>query len=240
MTTGGFALLRRRTLWLPTLWGWLLLLAVIALAGIALARAANDLLAPNEPARGPEGDGARTLVVEGWLDQDELAQAVAAFRRGRYERVLTTGGPIETWSDAGGRRSYALRAAEYLRTHGLANDVPLIALPAPASQQDRTYLSAVMVRDWAQRAGVALEAIDLVSAGVHARRSRLLYRMVLGENVEVGVFAVRPTQVDAEHWWTSSAGAKSTLGETLSLGWTKCCFWPAPPGSHEERWAVPK
>lgn len=232
-------LFRRRQVWLPTWWGWLVLLASGGAALVALAFAAYGLLAPDDPVRAADGRGARTLVVEGWIDAAELAQAVEVLRRGHYERVLTTGGPIEPWSDVGGWKNFAVRAASYLRTHGVT-DVPVIALPAPASKQDRTYLSAVMVRDWAAQSQVTLRAIDLLSAGVHARRSRMLFRMALGDAVEVGVIATRPDGYDAEHWWTSSNGAKSTMGETLSLAWTACCFWPAPPGSHEERWAVPR
>ncbi|MDE2297675.1 MAG: hypothetical protein KGL99_17295 [Burkholderiales bacterium] len=231
-------LFRRRQVWLPTLWGWLVLMGMAVLGVVAFAHAAYGWLAPVDPAPGADGLGARTLVVEGWLDETELAQALAAFRRGHYERVLTTGGPIEAWVDVGDWKNYAVRAASTLRAHGITS-VPVIAVPAPASRQDRTYLSAVMVRDWAARRQVALGAIDLYSAGVHARRSRLLYRMALGDAVEVGVIAAHPTDFDAEHWWTSSAGAKSTMGETLSLAWTLCCFWPAPHGTFEERWDVP-
>ena len=97
-----------------------------------------------------------------------------------------------------------------------------------------------MVRDWARQTGTVLGSVDVFSAGVHARRSRLLYRMALGPDVEVGVLAAQPQMFDAERWWTTSAGVKSVIGETLSLGWTVCCFWPPTPGSPEERWARPR
>ena len=226
-------LFRRREVWLPTVWGLLLMLAIAAALAAGLAVSAYTLLAPQSPA-----PGARTLVVEGWLDLTELQQAVAAARGGQYERVLTTGGPIDPTLDAGGWKNYAVRAAAQLRVIGLT-DTPVIAVPAPASAQERSYLSAVMVREWAKRSGVALGALDLYSAGVHARRSWLVYRMAFGEAVEVGVLTARPTEYDAQRWWTSSAGAKTTLGETLGLAWTKCCFWPGPKGSHDERWGVP-
>jgi hypothetical protein len=231
-------LFRRREVWLPTLWGTLLLLGLAGLVGLLLARMANGFLAPNDPARGAGGGGARTLVVEGWLDEPDLVQAAQAFRRGHYERVLTTGGPITAGSEFSGHMNYAARAASRLQALGVVS-VPVIAVPAPASKQDRTYLSAVMVRDWAQQSGVALEAIDLFTAGVHARRSRMLYRMALGPAVEVGVLAAVPDGFDAERWWTSSVGTKLVMGEAVSLAWTSCCFWPPAPGSHEERWAVP-
>ncbi|HEY9237999.1 MAG TPA: hypothetical protein VIP10_04085 [Burkholderiaceae bacterium] len=226
-------LFRRREVWLPTVWGLLLLLAITVVVALGLGRSAYALLAPQAPA-----PGARTLVVEGWLDATELRQAVAVARTGRYDRVLTTGGPIDPLVDAGDWKNYAVRAAAQLRAGGLTG-APIIAVIAPASAQDRSYLSAVMVREWAARNGVALDAIDLYSAGVHARRSWVVYRMAFGDAVRVGVLSARPTEYDPQRWWTSSTGAKTTLGEALSLAWTKCCFWPGPGGSHDERWGVP-
>lgn len=218
-------LFRHREVWLPTVWGLLLVLAIAVAIVVGLARSAYQLLAPQSPA-----PGARTLVVEGWLDRAELHQAVATARSGRYERVLTTGGPIDPTMDVGGWKSFAVRAAAQLRASGLPADMPVIAVPAPAAAQDRSYLSALMVREWAMQNGVALGALDVYSAGVHARRSWLVYRMAFGEAVEVGVLAARPADHDPQRWWTSSVGTKTTLGEILSLAWTKCCFWPGAPG----------
>lgn len=232
-------LFRRREVWVPTLSGWLLALAIAAALLAVLGLGAADFLMLHEPALGRDGRGARTMVVEGWLDEADLDQAIAAIRGGHYERVLTTGGPIESWNDARVWKSFAERAAGYLKAQGLSA-IPVIAVPAPASAQDRTFLSAVMVRVWAQRAGVTLTALDLYSADVHARRSRLLFRMAFGPTVEVGVLASAPRDHDAQRWWSSSAGAKAVVGEALSLAWTKCCFWPAAPGTHEERWAAPE
>ncbi|HWH80931.1 MAG TPA: ElyC/SanA/YdcF family protein [Burkholderiaceae bacterium] len=221
-------LFRRREVWLPTWQGTLLLLALLALAVVAAGRGAYGFLAPEAPAQGADGRGARTLVVEGWLDASELAQAAAAFRRGRYERVLTTGGPIDAGLDPAGWKTYAQRAAVVLRANGL-DAVPVIALPAPPGSRDRTYRSALEVRAWAARSGTVLDAVDVYSAGVHARRSRLLFREALGRRVEVGVLAALPEGGDAQRWWTSSEATKLTLGEGLSLAWTLCCFWPGPP-----------
>ncbi len=232
-------LFRRREIWVPTFWGALLLLGLTVALGCATLPRLGASLAPNDPAAGRGGQGARMLIVEGWLDEEALDAAIDTVRRGRYERIVTSGGPIETWREIQVWPSYAERAADYLRRHGLTQ-VPVVAVPAPASAQDRTFLSAVVIRDWARRQGIALDAIDLFSAGVHARRSRLVYRMAFGPQVEVGVFAALPHRYSLDRWWATSEGAKAVLGETLGLAWTKCCFWPAPPGSHEERWAVPK
>jgi hypothetical protein len=232
-------LFHRRQIWLPTLWGALLLGGVAAAIVVFGTRAVGGYLSASEPASGGDGRGAHTLVVEGWLDESELNEAIATFRRGHYERVVTAGGPIDSWQDGVAWPTFAERAASYLKRHGL-RDVPVEAAPAPASAQDRTFLSAVMVRDWARRERVKLDAIDLFSVGVHARRSRLVFRMALGPGVEVGVLAAVPHRYDVGRWWKTSEGVKAVVGEVLSLAWTKCCFWPAAPGSHEELWAVPK
>ena len=223
-------LVRQRQVWLPTIWGWLLLLLAAAGALLIVVPRLHGFLAPDEPAMGAGSRGARTLVVEGFLNESDLDQAIAAFRRGHYERVLTTGGPIDSWSEY---PSHAARAAGYLVAHGLESTT-VTAVPGPASVRDRTFQSAVALRDWAQRSDARLDAIDLFSRGVHARRSRTMYRMALGDGVEVGVLASRPADYDAQHWWRSSEGTKLVVGELLGLVWTSCCFWPEAPGANKE------
>ena len=227
------ALVRRREIWLPTIWGWLALLLIGATTIVLVARNLHSFLAPNQPV------GARVLVVEGWIDTQGLDQAVAAFRSKGYERVVTTGGPIERMPGLFGHATYAELAADYLKQHGLA-DASVMAVPAPESAQDHTFLSAVMVREWAKQSGLTFDALDVFSSGTHARRSRLLYRLAFGPNVEVGVFAARPSDYDADSWWQTSTGVRDVLDQAIGLLWVKCFFRPPPPGSHEERWAVPR
>jgi hypothetical protein len=219
-------LFRRRQVWLPTLAGtFVLLAAAVAIGAVVLPRL-GEVLAPTERASGADGHGARTLVVEGWLDDDDLARAVPLAASGQYQRVVTSGGPIETWRDLQPWPTTAERAADYLRRHGVA-PTPVFAVPAPELARERSYLSAVVVRDWARAQGLSLDAIDVFSAGVHARRSRLVYRMAFGPAVEVGVIAALPQRYRLDRWWQTSEGAKAVVGELLGLAWTKCCFWPA-------------
>jgi hypothetical protein len=227
-------LFRRREVWLPTFTGTLALLAIaLGLCVLLLPRLGFDL-APTEPALGADGRGARTLVVEGWLDDDDLAGAIPLATSGQYERVVTSGGPIQTWRELQPWPSYAERAADYLRRHGV-REIPVVAVPAPELAQERSYLSAVFVRDWARGEGLSLAAIDVFSAGVHARRSRLVYRMAFGPAVEVGIVAAPPQRYRLDRWWETSEGAKAVLGELLGLAWTKCCFWPAADSSAAAR-----
>ena len=227
-------LFRRRTVWLPTVWG-ALLLSLIALAAIVLAaRALGGFLFVNESSHGRDGRGAHVLVVEGWLDEDSLDDAAAAFRHGGYERIVTSGGPIDSWREERTAKTFAERAAGYLQRHGLA-DVPVGVAPAPPTEKDRTFLSAVVVRDWIRREGLTPDAIDVYSVGVHSRRSRAVYRLAFGPSVDVGMLAATPRTYDIAHWWRTSHGTKTVLDEALSLAFTTCCFRPPAPGSVEGR-----
>ena len=191
---------------LPTAAGWLLRLAVVALAATLIGRAWPELLDRDEPAAAQTGRaGAKTLVVEVARARD-LERALPAIRSGRYQRVLTTGGPIESWDDAARWSSYAERAAAYLTSRGTGG-LAISAIAAPPTDHDRTHRSALAVREWMGATGVGVEAIDVYSAGIHSRRSRAIYRLAFGPAIEVGVLA-SPNRDDVRRWWTNSRGAK--------------------------------
>lgn len=214
------SLVKRRQIWLPTLFGWLILIAFAGAGTVVAGLLAYPFLAPNTPV--PE---ARLLVVEGWLASSEFDQAVEAYRKGRYDKVVTTGGPIDRFPEFLGASNYADFAASYLKSHGLSG-IEIIPIPTPALAQDRTFLSAVTVRDWASKEGLGVASLDVFSSGTHARRSRMLYQSAFGPTVGIGVLAARPAEYDPENWWQTSVGAKAVLGESIGLIWTICCFHP--------------
>ena len=223
------ALARKREIWVPTLWGWSVLLLIAVAAMVMIARHLYPFLAEHQPS------GARLLVVEGWLDPEELDQAVLAFHEGRYEQIITSGGPVPPDIARRQRTSYAELAREHLIHRGVPQG-KVFAVPAPASAQDRTYLSAVMVRNWLARARPAIDALDVFSQGVHSRRTRLLYRLAFGPDVRVGVRSAMPNDYEPDFWWATSSGAKTVIAETLSWAWTVAFFHPNAPGSHAETW----
>jgi len=230
------ALFRRREVWLPTAWGLLLGLLILAGVGALLARGAYGFFAVDAPLPPRDGMPTPVVVVEGWIDEEALSQAAALVRSAGYPRVIVSGGPID---DSFSRfPNFAARAAETLRPQ-LPAGVRVDVVPSPRTAQDRSYASAVWVRDWAQREGLAMDRFDVITHSIHARRTRLVYRMAFGPDAAVGIRSTEPRQFDAPHWWRSSAAFKAQIGEALSLAYTHCCFWPAPRGSHEERWAVP-
>jgi hypothetical protein len=226
------ALFRPRQIWMPTIFGWIFLLVIALVMCLFVARNIYSFLAQNEPV------GARVLVVEGWLAPEELDQAAQIFKKGGYEHVVTTGGPISGWPELTVSSSYAKVAADYLALHGVPSNA-IISVPTPASAQERTFLSAVVLRDSAHQVGITLDAIDLFSSGAHSRRSRLLFQMAFGQKVRIGVLAAQPGDFNPEAWWRASSGVESIVFQSIGLLWVKCFFWPGPPGSQQELWDAP-
>jgi uncharacterized SAM-binding protein YcdF (DUF218 family) len=214
------ALACRRTVWLPTPVGALLLLLALAGALFAAGRHLHVFLAPSQPA-----PGARVLVVEGWLSAEALAQALEIWSAGGYDRIVTSGGPIESEFERRDADNYAERARLWLERHGVPPD-RLSAAPAPRTERERTFGNALALRDWLARNEPSAEAIDVFSSGAHARRSWALYRAALEPSRRVGILRARPTEYDPDHWWRSSAGAKVVLEELVAWSWTQLFFWP--------------
>jgi hypothetical protein len=194
----------------PTWRTWLLAAVVTISSVVFVARFAYEFLSVSAPV------AADILVVEGWLPDYALAGAVDAFDRGAYEVLIASGGPIERGgflSEYGNHA--ALTTATLIRMGFDAERV--VAVPADPAARNRTWASAVAVRDWLIAQGRAGDAINVVSLGAHARRSRAVYRKVFADAGSVGVLSVPDREVDAARWWRTSAGIKATVIELL--GW---------------------
>src|SRR5437016_1043264 len=115
---------QRRECLLPTWRGWLVLLFAGATLIVLSIRRAYSFLAVNDPVY----NGA--LVVEGWLPDYALQQAITEFRRDHYRKILVTGGPLEHGAPLSEYRTFAeLGAATLLRLGADTNAVQ--AVPAP-------------------------------------------------------------------------------------------------------------
>jgi len=213
-------LLRRRECLLPTWRGWLLLL----LAGLLLAtfavKKAQSFLAVTDPVTG----GA--LVVEGWAPDYALKDVVAEFRRHHYTRLYVVGVPLEQGAPLSEYKTSAELGAATLLKLGLDRD-SVQAVPTPAVRQDRTYASALALKQWLQQHNAMPAELNLISLGAHARRSRLLFEKAFGQDARVGIIALENQDYDPEHWWKSSQGVRTVTDELIAYGYARLVFHPA-------------
>jgi len=68
--------------------------------------------------------------------------------------------------------------------------------------------------------------VQLITEGLHARRSRLMFQRALGKQVQVGVSAIGGRDYDPEHWWRYSAGVRGVIGETVAYLYAVVLFHP--------------
>lgn len=200
-------LLQRKPCWVPTLRGWLLILVCVASLALAVFFGLYSFLAPNQPVR------SNVLVVEGWVADYALEFTAREFKSGHYTRLYSTGGPLSNGSYLIEYQTFAELGAATLRAMGLASNA-VVAVSAPNARVDRTYQSAVALRIWFENTGQPVKAINVVTIGAHARRTRLIYQRAFGEGVAIGVIAVPHADYDSKCWWRFSAGLRDIIGET--------------------------
>jgi uncharacterized SAM-binding protein YcdF (DUF218 family) len=180
------------------------------------------------------------LVVEGWVHEYAIRAAVDEFRSGLYERVFTTGGPVEgTGGYSNDYNTSAGVAADRLRKNGLANG-SVQMVPSRVMDRDRTYGSAIALRNWLRVHDMAVRSINVVTEDLHARRTRLLFQKALGDKVAVGVIAIPNSDYDAKRWWHYSAGLKDVLSEAATYVYARLLFYPSEPPRVEKAVVTPQ
>lgn len=215
-----WGLVNRRERWGLSLRGYAVLGGGLALAGIVFFLGVYPFFAVTQRVE------TRLLVMEGWVDLYAVRATADEFKAGGYERVFSTGGPV---NGMGGYtndfNTSASVGAGRLKAAGLEPDVVQM-VPSRVNARDRTYSSAVALRTWCQENKVPLTSINVVTADVHARRTRLLYQKALGDGVKVGIIAVPHPDYESSRWWSYSQGVRSVLGECIAYMYARLVFVP--------------
>jgi hypothetical protein len=214
-------LLTKRSVVVPTWRGWSLLLVFIGALGSWAFFQAHHFLATNDPVPGG------ILVVEGYAWDSMLREAIAEFGRHPYEKVFITGGPIDRGEPLAEYKTLPDLAVATMEKMGMDRKF-LQAVSSPPVVKDRTYASAVALREWLHDHHVKVSAMNLMAAGFHARRSRLLFQKAFGPSVRVGVIAYEDDPQGAVKWWTSSAGVRGLVDEGVGYIYARLLFWQSP------------
>jgi uncharacterized SAM-binding protein YcdF (DUF218 family) len=168
----------------------------------------------------------RVLVVEGWVHDFTFEAAVKEFRTGSYDQVFATGGPIV---GQGGYTSdshtYASIGAQQLVKAGIPKELVQM-VPSRVMERDRTYSSAVALRDWFHGHNMSVRSINVLTEEYHARRSWLLFQEVFGKEVKVGIISVPSPDYNANYWWKYSEGVREVIDEGIAYVYAKLFFWP--------------
>jgi hypothetical protein len=220
-------LFKRRQVWLPTFLGGIVIFFLLTGISLFILRNLAIFLAYSDPVKGD------ILIVEGWLGESTLLKAFNKFKEGDYQYLITTGGPVKGKINPD-YSSYAEKAGAFLVSKYLDKS-KLIVIPTPATALNRTFLSAVMVREWFRENEYTVSSFDLFTGDVHARRTHILYKLAFQPDIKIGIIAAAPHGFHLHSWWKTSYGAKSVFTEVAGLVWVTCCFDPGEYESHQEK-----
>lgn len=174
------------------------------------------------------------LVVEGWIHEYAIRAAVEEFRRGSYQRVFSTGGPVTGIGHyVNDYQTSASVGADLLKSAGVPPD-SVQMVPSRVMDRDRTYGSAVALREWLHEHNMPVHSINVLTEDSHARRTRLLFKKALGKNLTVGIIAVPNPDYDARRWWRYSEGVKDVGSEAFAYIYARFFFYPSEPSNVEK------
>lgn len=211
-------LLYRREKWTLTLHGWALIFLCVINFMLFTVNNIQPFLAVNAPIK------ADILVVEGWLPDYAIKKAVTEFKTDSYRQIVTTGIPLDRGYYLTKYKSFAELAAATLMALGLEKQ-QIVAIPAPDLFQNRTYASAVALRDWLSLSNSKVKSINLFTFDVHACRNWLIFEQVLAPNIQVGVIAAQSLEYDSKSWWSSSEGIRSVFSEAIAYLYARLIDW---------------
>ena len=207
---------------------WVLSLrAKLLLAIVVLALAAAFLLGIYPFLAITQRVNADVLVVEGWVHPYAIRASVEEFNSHSYQRVFSTGGPVV--GKGGYINDYQTAAsvgADLLKKAGIPPD-RVQMVPTHVSGRDRTYSSAIALRDWFRQHDLQVHSLNIVTENAHARRTRMLFEEALGPDVRVGVIAVPSPDYDAKRWWRYSESVEEVVDETVAYIYAKFFFHPS-------------
>ena len=217
----------RKERWSLSWRGRLILASAVLLVGALCVKGVYPFLAITHRVN------ANILVVEGWVHEYTIRAAVDEFRSGSYGRVFATGGPVVgTGGYINDFMTSASVGADLLRKAGVP-DQSLQMVPSRVMDRDRTYESAVALRNWFRYHNMVVSGIDVVTEDLHARRTRLLFQKAFGKDVQVGIIAVANVDYPANRWWHYSQGLKDVVSEFAAYLYARLLFFrsePAHPG----------
>ena len=214
-----FNLVAKRECWKLTWCGRLLLVVLLVAVSWLMAVGIYPFLAVTHKIP------ARVLVIDGWMQASSLKRALEEFRSGEYERLLL----IQPVLDAEDQNEPGRFCRNWVASWLVQQGVPegrMTTLYPRVAMKDRTYHSAMVVKDWLKEHGLSNHPINVITQGPHARRSSLLYQKVFGGGYKVGIIAIRNLNYDPAHWWRSSAGVREVIGESIAYLYVRFFFSP--------------
>lgn len=192
-----------------TLWGWLLLVVCLAVIFLVWVRTIHHFLAVNKPV------DTHIRIIEGYVPDFVLSNLAKEAKNNQELLLICAGLPIEKSTFCEPYDNQAEYNAAALLYFG-ADSVQVISVPAPFTNKDRTYTTALAAMEKLREKGYISGKINIVCFGTHARRSWYIYRKTFKNDWKVGVCSYSNNTYSPELWWHTSEGARDVVYEMFA------------------------
>ncbi len=209
----------RKTCRKLTWFGWLLLILFLVLAYRIFLGDICEYLSVNEPVK------AETMIIEGWVDNLALKDALNYYQKHHFKHLVVTGQPVTQWHDYVKFKNTAEGATAILRSYGFKDSIYQAVIPRTV-YIDRTYNTAIASRIVFEQHPQWEHCFDIFSVGVHARRTRLMFKRAFGNEYRIGILADVDRTFDPAHWWRSSKGFRNVSNEFVAFTYVWLFFHP--------------
>ena len=213
-------LIERKECWRVTWIGWIGIIAFWGFVMLLYLFTIHPFLAPTKPV------AADILIADNFLVDYCLKNLSDEFRSNNYSLILSAGSPLPQGSPlAAEYKTSAELSAAILMKFGI-DEKAIIAIPPKPVKRDRTFASALAVQSWLAQNNIQSKGINLFSIGPHSRRSWMLFKEAIGEEIPVGIIACENREYDPKRWWKTSSGVRTVLDETIAYIYATLVFDP--------------
>ncbi len=179
----------------------------------------GKFLAKNDPVNG------QVLIVEGWIPTYMYMEVKKIIDNADYGKVICVGAEfpeVKTYRHSESASEYS---AYYLRYLGVPDSL-LEVVTTPYYAKERTYNSANAAIRLLNTEHGNVRSFDVVTSGVHSRRSWILFNKAAKKKFDIGVISLTPEDYLIEKWWTNSVGFRTVINEYLAYIYVKVIFRP--------------
>ena len=214
-------LIERKECWRVTWIGWIGILAFWGLVLLMFLFTIRPFLMPTKTI------DADILIADKDLTYyHDLKKLSDEFRSKNYSMILCTGGLLEIGSNLAEYKTWAELSAARLKKLGINEKAIVPIIPKPV-ERDKTFASALAVKNWLAQNNIQPKGINLFSIGPYSRISWMLFKEAIGEEIPVGIIACEyGGEEDHKRWWKTSSGVRTVLDATIVYLYAKLVFDP--------------
>jgi len=217
-------LVKQKVCYRLTFAGFSLILGINLLALIVIIRSISAFLVVNRPLE------TEVLIVDGLLPGYGYDSIVSLVKKNSYKYLITTGADVDYVYNSGEHFNIAEFSYNVLSTKDIG-DCKLYKAPAHNVVRDRTFTSAITLKNWFVRNKIFPWKINIVSFSCHARRTWILYRKAFRQYAEVGIITIPDMSYNYKKWYNNSKGVRMVLSETIGYIYSTVFFHPKIRGN---------